>query len=290
MNCDEANDLIQLYMDNELDAQTTLRVRDHLDLCHGCSGLLDAYVRQDSLLREEAGREPVTSDRLRKSVIDTLERESARPGKQWRSLLRAAAVVVVLGSVLVYLLMPDILTPGATVCALAASDHAGHCSLDARWKGITDEQELAVLARSYGLAAGVPDLSNFGFKQPCGRLCRLRDSNYLHIVYYATGQESLSLFARGSASAAGDLDLILREQLGYRVVIATGSSREMLIVTSRDEKAATDIARTVWTRVATAKNKSRVAANDSGRGFHPTVASNPIFGGVALASLELNRR
>ena len=269
MNCDEARDLIQLYMDNELDARTTLRVRDHLESCKGCGGLLDAYVRQDSLLREEAKRDLVSSEALRKRVIETIALESARPANRWlrRTWLRVAAIAIVVGSVCVYLLRPDIFSPGATVCALAATDHANHCSPDARWRGITDEQELSALARSYGLTAGVPDLSDFGFTQPCGWLCKLRDSNYLHVVYYTAGQESLSLFARSNASTPGDLDLVLREQRGYRVAIASGSGREMLVVTARDEKSASEITRAVWAKVATvgiAPVKSHYAAFRAG--------------------------
>jgi hypothetical protein len=256
MNCDETSELIQLYMDNELDARSTLRVRDHLEICPRCAGLLDAYVRQDSLLREEAKREIVSSEALRRSVIETIGSESVRPAKRWfrRSWLRAAAIAIVLGPALLYLFTPDIFLPGASVCALAASDHANHCSLESRWKGITDEQELSALAWSYGLAGGVPDLSNLGFGQPCGRICRLHDSRYLHIVYYTSGEEPLSVFARSSDSAPRDLDLILRVQRGYSVAIASGSGRELLVVTSRDENSAQVIAREAWTKASLPKN------------------------------------
>lgn len=267
MKCDDARELIQLYVDSELDARSTLRVRDHIESCSGCGRMVDAYVRQDALLREGAKREFLPADGVRARILAAIEKDStgSGQGRLVRALRRpwfkAAAVVLVIAPVVLYFLSGGIgvLPPVATVCAAAASDHADHCSPESGWKAVTNEQELAAIAWSYGLSSGLPDLLEFGFRTPRGRVCKVGDSRYLHIVYYTPDREPLSLFVR-STDSNGNPNIILREQRGYRVVITTGSGRELLVVTSRDDKEASAIAQSVWTHASTPARSSETRA------------------------------
>jgi len=44
MNCGETKELIQLYLDNELDARSALAVQQYLDSCPPCSRQLNAFL------------------------------------------------------------------------------------------------------------------------------------------------------------------------------------------------------------------------------------------------------
>jgi anti-sigma factor RsiW len=251
MNCDEARDLVQPYIDNELDVHVTLAVRDHVESCPACGRLLSLYLKQDSLLQETARADSIDTSALRKRITTMIAREAPRPrpGLARRMFrqpwFRVAAGVVLSVSIASYFLWFNQSGADLTLCAAAASDHADHCAVDSKVNAITDPQELAILARGFGIENGVPDLSRFGFGSPRGRTCRVGAAKYLHLVYYGAGQEPLSVFVRSNHTGPESSDLTLSHQLGYQVAIATAAEVELVVVTSLDEKNASEIARAI---------------------------------------------
>ena len=75
MNCSEVKKIVQLYLDNELDACKTLEAQDHLESCPSCLSLLEAYSKQDQLLRECASAQTIDVGRLRESVRAAIRTE-----------------------------------------------------------------------------------------------------------------------------------------------------------------------------------------------------------------------
>ena len=50
--CDEALENLYLYLDSELDAVTSDRIRAHLDECHGCVHSFEFEKRLKSVVKE----------------------------------------------------------------------------------------------------------------------------------------------------------------------------------------------------------------------------------------------
>lgn len=83
MNCREVTEIIQLYLDSELDARSTLNVLRHLECCPGCSRLLDRDLEQKAMLRHAARSEAIDSQRLRQQIVRAIRRKAARSRYQW---------------------------------------------------------------------------------------------------------------------------------------------------------------------------------------------------------------
>lgn len=64
-DCDDALADLYLYLDSELDAPSSERIRSHLDECTGCNGSFDFERRLKDVVRE----------RLNESVPESLVRK-----------------------------------------------------------------------------------------------------------------------------------------------------------------------------------------------------------------------
>lgn len=83
MNCNEVREIIQLYLDSELDPRSTLSVLRHLERCSGCSRLLAGDLRRDASLKEAARYEAVDGRRVRHEIVSAIRREAARSRYRW---------------------------------------------------------------------------------------------------------------------------------------------------------------------------------------------------------------
>ena len=108
MNCQECNDYIDAYIDNELDVATTILVKQHLRDCPGCQQLLEARKAVGALLDNPQVRFEVPDSFLDKiqSVLPAPRSEvKQRSGNRfvipWFSvpLALAATIAVMLGLV-----------------------------------------------------------------------------------------------------------------------------------------------------------------------------------------------
>src|SRR5262245_40227187 len=101
MNCSEAKELIQLYLDEELSSRDTLDVQRHLESCPSCTTLLDYFARQDSMLKQFARAETLDNSQLRGKILQAINEEKRLPEvSRWRSFVstpvfrRVAAVLI----------------------------------------------------------------------------------------------------------------------------------------------------------------------------------------------------
>ena len=83
MSCSEVREIIQLYLDSELDARSTLNVLRHLECCLGCSRLLDGDLEQKAMLRHAARSEAIDSQRLREQIVRAIRRGAAGSRHRW---------------------------------------------------------------------------------------------------------------------------------------------------------------------------------------------------------------
>jgi anti-sigma factor RsiW len=61
MHCEQAQGLLDGYLDNALSTHETLAMQEHIKICKSCSAILAAYQQMRQTLRTE-GRAPLPSD------------------------------------------------------------------------------------------------------------------------------------------------------------------------------------------------------------------------------------
>lgn len=264
MNCGEVKDLIQLYLDNELDARNTLSVQQHLDLCGACSRHLNTLLVQDQALRRAAQAETIDSSRLRAGILSainqqmpvttTAEKTSWLPRlpdwlkvSAWpRVTVAAALAIIIIVAVIRIGWMPGV---NEAVYAAVAADHAAHCSPGEMMGAIGNPDDLKHLTSTFVRLNAVPDLSDFGYGNPQGRICKVNDVEFLHMVYYHPTQQPLSLFIRPHAPHLITEHLTALHQDRFDVVSVSQAGVDLFIVSSLDEERTSSIARAIASRL-----------------------------------------
>ncbi|MGE0129005.1 MAG: anti-sigma factor [Blastocatellales bacterium] len=262
MNCGETKELIQLYMDNELDARSTLAVQRHLDSCSACSRQLDTLLLQDRTLKQAARAEIVDSARVRAAILGAIaqetQAEAPRRTRNWipaRWLKMTAwqrlAAVAVLVLVATFLALRVGWMPGVNeaVYAAVAADHAAHCSPDVMMGAVIDPGELRQLVTTSVKVKAVPDLSAFGYGDPRGRVCKVSEVEFLHLVYYHASLPPISLFLRPHNSNLITERLTALHSGSFNVVSVSQTGVDLLIVSSLSEEQTSSITRAIASRL-----------------------------------------
>jgi anti-sigma factor RsiW len=262
MNCEEAKGLIQLYLDDELDARNTLATQQHLELCDDCSREFNVLLAQDRSLRRAAQAETIDSGDLRADILKSIARQE--PAAQtttkisraphWLKIsarARAAAVVALaIVAALIALRLGQTPQINESVCAAVIEDHTAHDSAgDMMGAMIIKPEELGRFARAFARLNAVPDLSAFGYDNPQGRICKLGGIDFLHLIYYQPAQEPLSLFIcpHTPGLTAEQLNPLHRGR--FNVVSFSQSGIDLLVVSSLSEERTSTIARAVTSQL-----------------------------------------
>jgi hypothetical protein len=247
MRCDEAKNLIQLYMDSELDSCNTLQVQRHLEDCPSCSHLLEALLLQDRLLKEAASSETANGDRLRRRILEAIRNQRPQVGwlSGWR---RAAAILILIGAgslAALHIMLP---ANGRDVYAAAISDHL-------RCSGRTDpaltDSELDQLMRSLVHLKEAPDLSPLGYTALRGRPCKLycsvkkAEAQFLHLIFYGPGREPLSIFLAQHPSKLVDGEAKILPKGNDNVALIPGQTLDMIVVSPLDQEQTWAVIRTI---------------------------------------------
>ncbi len=262
MNCGEAKELIQLYLDNELDARSTLAVQQHLDSCSACSRQLNALMVQDQTLKQAARAEIVDSARVRAKILNAIAQEpqEERPQRTtnwaparwfkkaaWQRI--AAAAVLALAATLLALRGGWMLGAGDAVHAAVAADHSAHCSADVMMGAVTDPDELRRLVTTAAKVKTFPDLSAFGYGNPRGRVCKVSEVEFMHLVYYHASQPPISLFLRPHDSSLVAERLTAMRSRSFNVVSISQGGADLLVVSSLTEEQTSSITRAIAARL-----------------------------------------
>ncbi|MCI0485233.1 MAG: zf-HC2 domain-containing protein [Blastocatellia bacterium] len=236
MKCNEVKQLIQLYMDNEMDARSTLDVQLHLETCSACRHILDTYMIQDEALKQAARQEPLDSRFLRRKILAAIRRQPYATSARFYSapVLRRIAAVVLLATVGALVLLRGELLPGASesVYAAAASDHAKHCAIDSSMGAITNSEELGRLTAAYSNLDAPPDLSAFGYGDPRATVCTVKEEKFLHLVYYNQEQQPVSLFVRPHSEGLITSRFNVASEGDYQVASVSSAGIDLLVVAS----------------------------------------------------------
>lgn len=250
MNCGEAKEIIQLYLDDELSSRETLEAQMHLESCNPCAALLESFAKQDELLRKAAWAEKSDNRALQASILASIDKQAvASPvsrfyvSKRWRYILAAAAMIILMLGFLWGITLPGV---NDRVYADAVRDHLHHCTIDRleQFKAIKDKEELDRLCAQYGQLSRVPDLTAFGFSDPRAKICGLNGVRSLHIVYQSVEGKPLSIFVRPhSTDLIENLSLDGKDDICIASIAHAGT--DFVIVANLDAKRTEEIARSV---------------------------------------------
>ncbi len=255
MNCEEVKGLIQLYLDDELDARSTLGVQHHLESCSGCLHLLNSFIEQDQRLREAAREEAMDSSRLRERILaaTTLKATQDRRSPGWLTLptIRRTAAVLAILLAFSFLLLRGSLFPRVDqqVYAAAASDHI-KCTIGARMGEITNADELNQLVARFGKMKALPDLTAFGYSPAHGTLCRIKEEEFLHLIFNHPEERPLSVYLRPRTSVMIAKSTISIKLEGFLISSASQAGVDLLIVSSLDEARTSSIAQVIARQIA----------------------------------------
>ena len=252
MNCNEAKELVQLYLDEELSARDTLDVQRHLKACPSCTSLLDYFARQDSTLKQIAKVETFDSSPLRDKIWQAIQEEKRSPKvSRWRTLLRNStlrrvAAVLILAAIAAVILLRG-LTPfiNDKVYADAVRDHSIHCTPDLLQKAVSDPGKIDQMVATYSHLQQTPDLSEFGYAPPRAAICLLNKIKTLHLMYQKADGKPLSIFLKlhDTRFIADDLISITRND--YRLTSRADKGTDMVMVSNEEEQQASAIAKTI---------------------------------------------
>jgi hypothetical protein len=252
MNCSEAKELVQLYLDEELSARDTLDVQRHLKACPSCTSLLDYFARQDDTLRQIAKAETVNSSPLRDKIWQAIEEEKRAPEKsRWRTLLRNStlrrvAAVLILAAIAAIMLLRG-LTPfiNDKVYADAVRDHSIHCLPDNLPKTVSDPSKINQMVAAYSHLQQAPDLSAFGYTQPRAAICTLNKIKTLHLIYLKGDEKPLSIFLKLHDTRFIADELISLTRSDYRLTSRVEQGTDMVMVSNEEEQQAAAIAKAI---------------------------------------------
>jgi anti-sigma factor RsiW len=220
MNC--SGELIEAYMDEELDPSLKAAVEEHLSTCHDCSDALARLREQKAGIKLAAPyyTAPVSLERALRGALARAAADEARPNRRetnWRWLAIAASILLALS--LAWNLTR--LRPGIAERDLVAqgvlSDHIrslmGEHLLDVP---STDQHTVKPwFAGKLDFSPDVRDLAADGFPLVGGRLDYLMNRTVAALVFRRR-QHVINLFTWPSDSAATAEDHF--SQNGYNVV------------------------------------------------------------------------
>ena len=244
MNCEEATELMDGYLDGELDPITSQTIEQHLRECHKCD---QAYKMNGSLIRAIGNATPYykAPAQLRERVQASLREETAersrrsgpvprdaRPlitkkqpeprsilfGTSWNWLALAAAVVV--AAIIAWNVLPRLQRPGNDQF-LATQLIASHVrSLMANHLtdvGSSDQHTVKPwLDEKLDFAPPVVDLSSAGFPLVGGRLDYL-DNHPVAALVYQRRKHFINLFVWPIAGNAPKATAAITRQ-GYQML------------------------------------------------------------------------
>lgn len=161
MKCHEARRHLDLFMDGELTVPENMKVLEHLNLCRPCAGVYEGEKSLRGVLRADLGSERAPAglaDRALAAAAGPRPAEPESRAPRWGRIAAAAAIFIVLGSLLI---TPPRESP-ASVAAAAVAEHErtreGFC-------GDADPDTMCLCASC--TPAGVPALQTmFGKRVP----------------------------------------------------------------------------------------------------------------------------
>jgi len=247
MNCGDIGELSPLWHSGELEASRQREFDAHLAECPECAAEIREQWTADVRLRESVEAEPADTRDLERRVLRLIVRERLRrwlPAPGVAVGVAAAAAVVVAA---VFLAAPLRAPVNPAIFADAARDHTAEVVQKAprRWR--TDPSDIAALETAQGISdSDVRALEATGYRLERAKVCRLKGTPYMHLVYAKGGREfSVYMKVRSgaqplpeAASTSGNLQLASFAHGRVQAVIVTDAPRGECARFTRDAEAA----------------------------------------------------
>lgn len=237
MSCQDVRPLLQIYLDNELDAADARPVAEHLEACADCHGALEAYRRQNELFRRGVAELNGASSELRARVLRGAG-WTPRPSLGWASAVAAALVLAAasLGLYFATTVRPPLADPAL---AMVVSEHRT-IALGAGGPGSAmTPAELSALASSF-TDGRVREVSVGGLRAVSGHPCQVGETAYAHLVFRTESGALISVYLcsdgakespEGGAAGPGSDAQVMLERLDGRLVAMadTGGVRRVAV-------------------------------------------------------------
>jgi anti-sigma factor RsiW len=244
MRCNEFDDLVSLYLSDELDATRRREFDQHVASCSTCASLLERQVRADDLLRSSLATLPVPTAAVRSRVSARIH------APWWRQIFQTRRFQFALVSTLLVIATIFFLRSRSDPRAVylfetAAADHV-ECVVQRMEKvgWVTDVPATEQLAiQIVGDARPVRGLAPAGYTLVKARPCHLEGKAkiWLHLIYSRGAREvsffirssrispestgQLALTANLSSERVGDLEVVGFQRGAYGIIFVAHLSR-----------------------------------------------------------------
>lgn len=252
MACDTMTALLPRYLDDELDALSSLNVETHLETCTKCRQFLENQRTLRSALRAPALYYSA-SDHLRRDILNAVRKEeqSARvPAERWwrrYSILATCAVLLLL----VWGFWRSRMLPSETD-ALTQEIIAGHVRslMAAHLTDVPSSDRHTVKPWFNGrldFAPSVEDLADEGFPLVGGRLDYIAERPVAALIYRRQ-KHHINLFIWPDTSSV-NTGLTVQERRGYHVIHWVSSGITYWLVSDLNQKELEDFAQRYQARI-----------------------------------------
>jgi anti-sigma factor RsiW len=239
VRCEDAQALLDPYLDGELDARHSQELEQHLETCRDCRAAHDARAGLSQALRQDALRYKAPAT-LRQAFADagstaTHTRRADRWG--WWRMAAAALVAALLGAGTTYQAMITA-QPAPALAAEAVANHVRSLLVADRAMDVVSTSEHTVKPWFNGrldYAPPVLDLAAAGFPLAGGRLDYM-DGRPVAALLYRYGPHVINLFVwPAHAAEASGASPSFETRQGYHVGHWTGAGMTWWAVSDVNE-------------------------------------------------------
>ena len=252
-DCHRTEQLLESYVDNELDAVVTQAISEHLEVCDACNRKMEDIRAQNKLVARAVKSDQADNSALRASI------EAATIAKhqqlfQWSiPRVSAWATVGALTILIVFIsifYLPRVLRPFTSSLFKAAADNHITCIREAEAPDWARTQpEIFQVEKSFiGHDRPLPVMTVDGYQLVRARVCMLNGEKFLHLVYENDAGREASLFVgRNKENVFGDRAVTLDGKTIQMVhvsdlnVVSTQAGNNLVIVAAQEEKIANTI-------------------------------------------------
>lgn len=249
-DCHGTEQLLEAYVDNELDAVVTQAIAEHLEVCAACNRKMEDIRAQNELVARAVKSGEVDNSALRASI------EAATIAKHQQlfqlSMPRVPvwATVAALTVLIAFISIFYLLRPYASSLFKAAADNHITCIREAEapdWAR-TQAEIIQVEESFLGRDRQAPMMTVDGYQVVRGRVCMLNGEKFLHLVYENDAGREASLFVgRNKENVFGDRAVTLDGKTIQMVhvsdlnVVSTQAGNHLVLVAAHEEKTASTL-------------------------------------------------
>ncbi|MCA1577081.1 MAG: zf-HC2 domain-containing protein [Acidobacteria bacterium] len=246
-DCHGTEQLLEAYVDNELDAVVTQAISEHLEVCAACNRKMEDIRAQNELLARAVKSAHADNSTLRASI------EAATIAKhqqlfQWSmprvQIWATVAAFTILIAFISIFYLPRFLRPYTSSLFKAAADNHITCIRETEapdWAR-TQPEIIQVEESFIGRDRQVPMMTVDGYQLVRARVCMLNGEKFLHLVYENAGGREASLFVGPNKEVIfGDRDLALDGKIIQMAhvsnlnVVSTQVGNHLVIVAAQEE-------------------------------------------------------